>query len=565
MRHSAAAPPVRSVRAAGSPLFAVTVALALLSVGFFGYGVFLHTAAKPNLNAAAKPTPIVGAAHSKPLPHTRHSHHTVVGKPKSSPLSATTSPPTALFGLTGPGNDLAFGAMLAGGIGLLLSALAGLGLSHQTRTTQSQTIQSSLRAEYAAWEKQRSVLDTQREALSAQLQEAQQNKAEIDKLRHHASRQFQEFFRTLPVACFCFAADGKIVRWNAACETLYGLPASEAMDSTLWTSVVPADEREAMTEWMQRVLAGDSVLDVERRDQNSAGTTFPLRCSMVPLYGAEGEIIGGLSAGIDLSEIKQYTQHISALETALSQARTELSQIRAAWEAHTLETARLQSHLLEAAPQRVIEEIADAAAPSRDLLTGLYTQEAFQDRLRAEAERAHRYKHVPVGHRAGYGWVRGVQPSAWLRSGRPSPSIGRVSDRIEDPYRRHRRTLRRGHLRPDPAGNQRGRHARGRRPPPLRYRRAGLGTAALDSLLRGRPTDPRCVFFRHSFDTSFGVPAAREIAWPKYGRLSWRRAISCHPKKPKKRDGRSGRVIRNQICRAEIRLGPSASKGRHGE
>ena len=363
MRQSAALPAMRPVRAAGSPLFAVTVVLALLSVGLFGYGVFLHSAVRQSLPAVAV------TAHAKPQPHAKHTRKTNVGKAKAAPAAG--------LSLALPPGDFAFDAMLGGGLGLLLSALSGLGLLRRLSATQAQTVQAMLKSEHAAWEKQRGVLDGQRDALSAQLREAHQNKAEIDALRQHASRQFQEFFRTLPIACFCFAADGKIVRWNAACERLYGIPAAEALESTLWQSLVPVEQREAMTAWMRRVLAGETILDIERTDQNAAGTAFPMRCSMVPLHGAEGEIIGGLSAGIDLSEIKQYEAQTAALTAQWQQALAET-------EANQAEIARLQDELANAGESL-------PAAAQRDSVTGLCTQSTFYDRLREEAERAHRY------------------------------------------------------------------------------------------------------------------------------------------------------------------------------
>lgn len=362
MPSRAALPMARASRAAGSPLFAVTVALALLSVGLFGYGVFLHSATKQ---------PVLTAAHAKPLPHAKHKRSPAAGKGKNA-LAQVSSPIPST-------PDLAFNAMLGGGLGLLLSALAGLGLIRRLWATQAQTVQAMLQTEHAAWEKQRGVLGTQHDALSAQLREAQQNKAEIDALRQHASRQFQEFFRTLPVACFCFAADGKIVRWNAACETLYGIPAVDALDSSIWETIIPAEERSAMTAWMDRVLAGESVLDVERQDQNIGGALFPVRCSLVPLHGADGEIIGGLSAGIDRSETTQYEAQIATLGT-------ELQLSSAALEATQAEIAQLQAAQAEKANEANIPAVS-----ARDAVTGLCNQNEFYECLREEAERAHRY------------------------------------------------------------------------------------------------------------------------------------------------------------------------------
>ena len=373
MRHSADAAPGRGARGSGSLsgsfVFAITALLAL-SCLLFGYGVFLHT--------TVPPVPAAPAARVKPVPAPRHGRRTVVPV-KAAPAPA--APPRAAE------EGRAYGAMLAGGIGLLLAALCGLGLARRVQATAFREIRALLEVEKAAWNKQRDALDAQREKLDAQLQAAQQDKAEVEHLRQYASRQFQEFFRTLPVACFCFSADGKIVRWNAACEELYGLTASEAMDSTLWETLVPEEEREAVTGWIRLVLTGQSVLDVERRDKNARGETFPMRCSMVPLRGIDGEIIGGLSAGMDLSETKQYAEEVAARDASLQEARVQLDQIQAALEARQSELARLQNGLAASA------DAGEAAAPppAQDVVTGLCSHRTFRERLRQETERAHRY------------------------------------------------------------------------------------------------------------------------------------------------------------------------------
>lgn len=118
--------------------------------------------------------------------------------------------------------ESSFKFMQAGGIGLILSVCLALGLMRAVLNTQFATAQSFLKDERKAWEKKQSVYDAQRDRLIAELQVAQTKKDEMDTLRQHASRQFQEFFQTLPVACFCFARSGKIIRCNAACEQLYG-------------------------------------------------------------------------------------------------------------------------------------------------------------------------------------------------------------------------------------------------------------------------------------------------------------------------------------------------------
>ena len=300
-------------RDASTGLLPIVAALAFFSLIVFGYGVFLHGAA---------PAPAAAVVQGKSAPHAQK------GKGRAAPKAVTLKAAAPRANIDR--SSLAFPAMLTGGIGLLLSALAGLGLSHSLRRSQPLASRRLLEAEHAARQKQLGDFESQRDALQSQLSEAKQRKAETEALREQVSRQFQEFFRTLPVPCFCFAANGRIIRWNAACEALYGIPAAAALESTLWETIVPASEREEVEAKLSRVLAGESLLAMERWDTVTGGGLCRMRCSMVPLYDAEGAIIGGLSAGVDITEFAQQEEQIAALSTELDGLRAAAEQASAA-------------------------------------------------------------------------------------------------------------------------------------------------------------------------------------------------------------------------------------------
>ena len=327
------------------PLFGIGT-LAFVSLLLFGGGVFLHGI-----------TPL-------PPPAAAHAAH---GKSKAgaAPKSAVPAAPAA---------NISFPLTVAGGLGLLVSALAALALSHSLRVPTPEAARRMREADRAARLKQQEEYEARQEALQTQLLEAKQRKAETEALRDQVSRQFQEFFRTLPVPCFCFAASGKIIRWNAACESLYGIPAAAALESTLWDTIVPACEREGAEAKISRVLAGGSLLGEERWDTVAGGGQSPLRCSMVPLRDAEGQIIGGLSAGVDVTEFAALQQQIAALTLDLEAALA----------------APVQAPLKE---EEVRERITvSVSAESGPLLSG---HPAFRAKLSEEWDRAARY-HAPL-------------------------------------------------------------------------------------------------------------------------------------------------------------------------
>ena len=334
--------------------------MAFFALALFGGGAFLHG------------TKTVPAQKKEPHKAALAAHH---GKGKAVlPAEA----PSA-----GQENTLAFPLMLAGGAGLLASALAALSLSRSLAAAsaapspasalpQASSQQPPARfagrmreAERLARAKQKEELEAQQAALQAEKAEAERRQAEAETLREQVSRQFQEFFRTLPVPCFCFAASGKIIRWNAACEVLYGIPAAEALDSTLWETIVPDSEREEAEAGVSRVLAGQSLLGMERWDRLAGGVLTRLRCSMVPLHDTEGQIIGGLSAGVDITEFARQEEQIAALDE-------QIAVLAAALEAAQAEAAPAPAYAPESQP-----EIAG--------------HPAFRARLAEEVERAARY------------------------------------------------------------------------------------------------------------------------------------------------------------------------------
>ena len=338
--------------------FPITIIVALLSLAAFSYGAFFSPSPKPPLapmNARAK-----------------HAIHGGRARSASANISPVSSAERAA-------PDLSLKLMQGGGIGLILSVFLALGLARSVLGTQFATAQSFLKDERKAWEKKQSVYDAQRDQLIAELQVAQTKKDEMDTLRQHASRQFQEFFQTLPVACFCFAPSGKIIRWNAACEQLYGVSSATMLSSTLWDKIVSPQEREATEGCIRRVLSGESLVDMARQDRHADGFCS-VKSSMVPMHDSDGTIIGILSASIGVEDVQIFEPPVSEVPENL-EAITALEDTWAA-----IENARCALAKQQAENERLLPSL-------RDSVTGAWGHRAFHEHLQAEMERAARYHH----------------------------------------------------------------------------------------------------------------------------------------------------------------------------
>ena len=339
-------------------VFPLTIIVALLSLGVFSYGAFFSLTPKPVL-----------------APMTARAKHAIHGG-RARAVSVNIPP---VLSAEGAVPDLSLKLMQAGGVGLIISVFLALGLARSVLGTQFATAQSFLKDERKAWEKKQSVYDAQRDQLIAELQVAQTKKDEMDTLRQHASRQFQEFFQTLPVACFCFAPSGKIIRWNAACEQLYGVSSATMLSSTLWDKIVSPQEREATEGCIRRVLSGESLVDMARQDRHADGFCS-VKSSMVPMHDSDGTIIGILSASIGVEDVQIFEPPVSEVPENL-EAITALEDTWAA-----IENARCALAEQQAENERLLPSL-------RDSVTGAWGHRAFHEHLQAEMERAARYHH----------------------------------------------------------------------------------------------------------------------------------------------------------------------------
>ena len=136
-----------------------------------------------------------------------------------------------------------------------------------------------------------------------------------------AAARFEHLFSGLPVACFSYDVKGVIQEWNAAAERVTGIPAHEAiLKPVLGTAVCEVNAAE-FREVALRVLAGEIVPNIERREIMKDGSVKWLLSSNIPLTNGAGVVIGGLSASIDVTERKLVE---AALEKSEARFRTAI-------------------------------------------------------------------------------------------------------------------------------------------------------------------------------------------------------------------------------------------------
>ncbi len=149
-----------------------------------------------------------------------------------------------------------------------------------------------------------------------------------------ASRRFEELFRGLPVASFTFDGQGVIHEWNRQAEVLFEVPPYLAFDRHIWDIMGEASTDIWNIETVESVLSGNAITNCEWKYVSSSGCERYLVCSVIPLTGGTGKIVGAISANLDITDrvlaeqqIEWQMQEIQSQKEKLEAANSKLEKL----------------------------------------------------------------------------------------------------------------------------------------------------------------------------------------------------------------------------------------------
>jgi diguanylate cyclase (GGDEF)-like protein/PAS domain S-box-containing protein len=112
-------------------------------------------------------------------------------------------------------------------------------------------------------------------------------------------------------------ADGRLVRWNRACEELLDYRQAELEAPYALLDLVPAAERRRAEEAVRALMSGDSPLSAEFHWRTRAGELRLIEWSMTALTGGAGEITYMVATGVDVTAARNWTEERVAAEARL--------------------------------------------------------------------------------------------------------------------------------------------------------------------------------------------------------------------------------------------------------
>jgi len=193
---------------------------------------------------------------------------------------------------------------------------------------------------------------------------------ETNAVLQQASHRFQELFQGLPVSCFCYAANGDIYEWNRECEKASGTSAVEALQHPIWDVFCAPEHADQMKSMVDAVFAGANFEGIEIEALRSDGATYPVLCSMFPLRGFDGNIVGGISANVNITERKKAEDELrksrEMLEERVAMRTSELASVN-----ETLAAEVHERKLYEQELKRMHEENAQLLAAIGSIMIGI--------------------------------------------------------------------------------------------------------------------------------------------------------------------------------------------------
>ena len=135
-----------------------------------------------------------------------------------------------------------------------------------------------------------------------------------------SEQYFYNLFDNLPVACFGYDQEGKIITWNKAASKLYGFRKEDVLGRSMFETIAQKKDYKQGMFYISEVFKGRSFDGLEWEDKNADGAVRYVYTSTYPLCNLEGKVSLGISANVDITaqktiehELKDSKEHLEKI------------------------------------------------------------------------------------------------------------------------------------------------------------------------------------------------------------------------------------------------------------
>jgi PAS domain S-box-containing protein len=167
-------------------------------------------------------------------------------------------------------------------------------------------------------------------------------------------QRLQALIDASPVALVEFGLDTRIRLWNPAAERIFGWTREEMLGRG-GLPMAPGHKRDESEDLWARVIAGESVNDLETERLRKDGSLVAVSIAGAPVRDGAGQVVGNMVAYTEITERKAQQAEVHRLNAELRDRLEDLAASRARIvTAGDVERRRLERNLHDGAQQRLV-------------------------------------------------------------------------------------------------------------------------------------------------------------------------------------------------------------------
>lgn len=144
---------------------------------------------------------------------------------------------------------------------------------------------------------------------------------QAEKTLRESEERFRNVYDTAPLAFVVWDLDTHVTDWNKKAEELFGWAKEEIIGNNFFDFLIPEKDRPQVVDVVNSLLNGELKNQSINDNLTKSGEIITCEWNNSPLHDNDGNIIGAISLGLDITERIRVEEEKTKLETQLQRAQ----------------------------------------------------------------------------------------------------------------------------------------------------------------------------------------------------------------------------------------------------
>jgi len=144
---------------------------------------------------------------------------------------------------------------------------------------------------------------------------------QAEKTLRESEERFRNVYETAPLAFVVWDLDTHVTDWNKKAEELFGWTKEEVAGNNFFDFLIPEKDRPRVADVVNSLLNGKLKTQSINDNLTKGGEIITCEWNNSPLHDDDGNIIGAISLGLDITDRKRVEEEKTKLEAQLQRAQ----------------------------------------------------------------------------------------------------------------------------------------------------------------------------------------------------------------------------------------------------